>query len=79
MKAEQRLAGRSAVATTRSKRATTLPKSASAEDAYGDPPDEFDVDFALDDDRILDEADSDLTEWCDAQDVVRELAGGAWY
>jgi len=56
-----------------------LHKRANVEDAYGDPADEFDVDFALEDDRILDEADSEMTEWCDAQDVMRELAGRAWY
>jgi hypothetical protein len=79
MKAKQRLAGRSAVATTRPTHARTLHQRANVEDAYGDPADECDFDFVLEDDRIPDEVDSDMTEWCDAQDVMRELAGRARY
>ena len=78
MKAERKGAGRCTVANFEKVRARGVLKSASSGGVYGDQTDEFDGNFLLEDEGILDEADSDMSDWCDAQDVARELAGRAW-
>ena len=78
MKAERKGAGRYTVANSERVRARGALKSARSGSVFGDQTDEFDGNFLLEDKGILDEAGSDLSDWCDAQEVARELAGRAW-
>ena len=77
MKAERKGAGRYTVANSERISARGALKSASRGNVFGDQTDELDGNFLLDE-GILDEAESDLSDWCDAQEVARELAGRAW-
>lgn len=78
MKAERKGAGRYTVSSPERLHARGVLKSASSGGVYGDQTDEFDGNFLLEGEGILDEADSDMSDWCDAQAVARELAGRTW-